>query len=380
MRLLIITEFFPIGNKTTGGVEAVMFHRVNLLKRRHQVTVICQRQGDEADIHEKNLDVLRIGPAYPYTNEGHVFARLGYAINAFRKAKSIPTDIIEGTNFISYLPAALSGLVNGIPRVATYHECWVGGTWIKNKGLWTGLCGEIWERIALRLGWTRIFSISEFTRDALIAAHVPATRIEVIPNGIDLSAFDFRVKKETKPTIVCVSRLIPTKKVDVLIRALPYVVRRVRDIQVHIVGYGDERERLERLADDLGVREHVTFFGRIPENREVFKIIKAGQVFVLPSEMEGFGIVVLEAMASGLPVVCADIPPLREVTGGGKGGFLFTPGDHDDLSMKLVTLLMDKQIYAAKVKEAKERVQAYAWPSIIRKLDRAYRDIVEKSK
>jgi glycosyltransferase involved in cell wall biosynthesis len=106
----------------------------------------------------------------------------------------------------------------------------------------------------------------------------------------------------------------------------------------------------------------------------VRKIIERAQVFALPSDSEGFGIVVLEAMASGVPVVCSDIPPLREVTAG-RGALLFEPGDSDDLAEKLIALLTDEELYRGKVAEASSRAQQFAWPRVLSKIEAIYADV-----
>jgi glycosyltransferase involved in cell wall biosynthesis len=264
--------------------------------------------------------------------------------------------------------------VKRIPRIATYHESWVGGQWIQNKGWWTGGLGELWERISLRLAWTRIISVSEFTKGTLVAGGVPEQLVEVVPNGIDPSQFDPGAPKDERPTIACVSRLISTKRVDLLIRALPQVSKQVPDVQLRIVGVGAEDQPLRALAQSLGVAERVNFLGRVADHREVRKMIEGARVFALPSDSEGFGIVVLEAMASGVPVVCSDIPPLREVTAG-QGALLFEPGDSDDLAEKLIALLTDEDLYRGKVAEASSRAQQFAWPKVLASIEAIYADV-----
>lgn len=378
MRLLFLTEYYPGADRVfTGGVETRAWQVARALAERHDVTVVTSRRGHEPrEASEGGVRVLRVGPAYPYSNEGYVLKRLCWAVSAFLRALRVDADVVEGTSFLTYVPAALTGLVKRIPRIATYHESWVGGHWIRNKGWWTGGLGELWERLSLRLVWTRIISVSEFTKGILVAGGVPERLVEVVPNGIDPSQFDPGAPKDERPTIACVSRLISTKRVDLLIRALPQVSEQIPDVRVQIVGAGAEDQALRALAQSLGVAERITFLGRVADHREVRKIIERARVFALPSDSEGFGIVVLEAMASGVPVVCSDIPPLREVTAG-QGALLFEPGDSDDLAEKLTLLLTDERVYEEKAREASERVQDFAWPVLILRIEGVYEEVVQ---
>jgi glycosyltransferase involved in cell wall biosynthesis len=374
--MLFLTEYYPGPGETfTGGVETRSWHVTRALAERHDVTVVTSRRaGEPRRTKEGRLVIRRVGLPYPYSNEGYVLKRLWWAVSALLRALRVRADVIEGTSFLTYVPAALAGWMKRIPRIATYHETWVGGQWIQGKGWWTGGLGELWERLALRLRWTRIISVSEFTRDGLVDAGIPDRLIEVVPNGIDLDEFGIDVPKAGHSTVACISRLISTKRVDVLIRAIPDVVRQVPDLHVEVVGVGAEEEPLHRLADDVGVADRVSFLGRVDSNEEVRRIVKRAHAFALPSESEGFGIVVLEAMASGVPVACSDIPPLRELTAG-QGALLFRPGDPGDLAGKLIALLTDKGMYERKVAEASERAQEFAWPKVLRRIDAIYTDV-----
>ena len=375
MRLLFLTEFYPGDGETfTGGVEARAWHVTRALAKDHTVTVVTsRRRGEPRETVRGRLRVLRVGPSYPYSNNGYVLHRLLWAMRAFLAGRRIDADVVEGTSFLTYVPAALIGRARGIPRVATYHETWLG-SWVKRKGRWTGTLGEVWERLALRLGWTRIISVSAFTKRALIAAGVAPDRIDVVPNGIDLSRFEFEAEQPGSPTIACVSRLIDSKRVDLLIRALPHVAERVPAVRVELVGTGSELESLRELATATGVGDRVSFLGRVASNDEVLRTVKRASVFALPSESEGFGIVVLEAMAAGVPVVCTDIEPLRELTGG-RGALLFSPGDRDGLAEMLVSLLTDARLRDEKAREASDRARDFAWPALVAQLESVYGEL-----
>lgn len=374
--MLFLTEYYPGPDETfTGGVEARAWEVTRTLAERHEVTVVTSRRaGEPRSGSEAGVRILRVGLTYPYSNEGHVLKRLCWAISAFIRALRVDADVVEGTSFLTYVPAALTGWAKRIPRVATYHETWVGGQWVRNKGWWTGGLGELWERLALRLRWTRIISVSESTKRALVAGGAPERLIAVVPNGIDPSDFAQGEGSDRPRTVACVSRLISTKRVDLLIRAVPEVAEQVPDIEAEIVGSGEEESALRQLAETLGVSDRIAFRGRVADNREVRRVIGNARVFALPSESEGFGIVVLEAMASGVPVVCSDIEPLREVTAG-RGALLFRPGDAHDLAEKLAAILTDEELYRRKEAEAADRAGEFAWSSLVPRIEAIYEDV-----
>jgi phosphatidyl-myo-inositol dimannoside synthase len=165
---------------------------------------------------------------------------------------------------------------------------------------------------------------------------------------------------------VCVSRLWPRKGQDMLIRALPTIRRRVPDAALLLVGAGPYEERLRTMADELGVGEHVIMTGRVPWE-ELPAHYAAGDVFAMPCrthgrglDVEGLGIVYLEASATGLPVVAgrsggAPETVLEDVT-----GHVVDGRDVDQIADRVATLLADPAL-AAEMGEAGRRWVSRNW-------------------
>ena len=164
--------------------------------------------------------------------------------------------------------------------------------------------------------------VSKYTRSRFAAAFGPSAGLELLPPGVDTDVFtpdpagraEIRARHGLgdRPTVVCVSRLVPRKGQDMLIHALPELRRRVPDVALLLVGGGPYRASLERLADSLGVAADVTFTGSVPWP-ELPAHYAAGDVFAMPArtrgkglDVEGLGIVYLEASATGLPVVAGN--------------------------------------------------------------------------
>ncbi len=178
--------------------------------------------------------------------------------------------------------------------------------------------------------------VSDYTRTRFAAAFGPMAGLEHLPSGVDPAVFhpDPGAREEIRgrhglgdrPTVVCVSRLVPRKGQDMLVRALPELRRRVPDTALLLVGGGPYRKQLTRMAAELGIAEHVLLTGSVPWE-ELPAHYAAGDVFAMPArtrgkglDVEGLGIVYLEASATGLPVVAgrsggAPETVLDEVTG-----------------------------------------------------------------
>jgi len=166
-------------------------------------------------------------------------------------------------------------------------------------------------------------------------------RIDVVPELIDLDSWDRAVaaspREEGPPRILTVAHLYPRKGVDTLLRAFASLPA---EAHLRIVGTGPERERLEHLANTLGLKDRVHFLGHLPFAALVGEYRNA-TLFALPTEQEGFGIVFLEAMASSLPIVATRVAAVPEVVSDGVTALLANPGDESTLAQMLQTLLAD---------------------------------------
>ena len=174
-------------------------------------------------------------------------------------------------------------------------------------------------------------------------------KFKEMPFGVDINRFrpNFKRPLKKEKTILFVGGLDRAhyfKGVDVLLRAVSQL--KAHFWHLNIVGDGDLREKYEQEAKKLGIGEKVSFLGRLPDNRLV-QIYQEADVFVLPSvsQNEAFGIVLLEAMASGVPVVASALPGVRKVFSFGQEGFLAEPGNAIDLANKIDLILSnpDKQ-------------------------------------
>ena len=205
--------------------------------------------------------------------------------------------------------------------------------------------------------------VSRYTRSRFAAAFGPMAALEHLPSGVDTELYrpDPAARAEIRarhglgdrPTIVCVSRLVPRKGQDMLILALPKIRERVPDAVLLLVGGGPSKERLRALADATGVGEHVVMTGSVPW-RELPAHYVAGDVFAMPCrtrgrglDVEALGLVFLEASASGLPVVAGDSGGAPETVREGETGHVVSGRDVDGLAEAVGGLLGSPERCAA---------------------------------
>ena len=379
MKVGIVTEFFPASERVEirGGVEARAFHVAKRLAKNHEVVVLTSRERGTPERDEfLGIEVLRFGREREYAQRWALTARLSF-IAGGRRAEG-EFDLVDGYNFTSYLVAWGIAKKLEVPAIATYHDVWLG-EWVKHIGA-SGVFGEVLERYVLSRRWEKFIAVSGYTRGRLVGAGVAEDRIEIIPSGIDFSMFEgIKTEKYPEPSVCCIARLVDYKRVDDLLRALSLVKGEIPDVSCKIIGSGPEEGRLKALAEGLNLRKNVEFLGFIEEHRRVAEILKSSHAFCLPSTVEGLGLVVVEAMAAGVPFVVSELPALVETTGR-KGGLFFKPFDHRDLADKLLLVLGNKKIQRAFAAEGTERAKTYDWKVLVDRIERVYEDIVTRGR
>ncbi len=207
----------------------------------------------------------------------------------------------------------------------------------------------------------------------------------VIPNAVDADTFNpendgSRIRKkhgikEDENMVLYVGRVVPHKGIQYLIRSATYMDDNVKYV---IVGTGEYKEYLMQLVRSNDLEDRVIFAGRVPM-KELPEYYAATDVFVLPSisRLEAFGIVALEALASGVPVVVSDIPGVRDVIVEGRHGLLAEPMKPIDIAGKIRTILENPDM-AKKMGELGRKVveEKYTWDKVAEQIEGVYEDII----
>jgi glycosyltransferase involved in cell wall biosynthesis len=202
----------------------------------------------------------------------------------------------------------------------------------------------------------KIIAVSETTRvDVSRSYRVPAERVRMIHHGVDAALLNLR-RENVERFILCVSTLHPHKNIERLLRAY---AREPRDCRLVLAGMkGFQADAIERLIGQLDVRARVTVTGWIPRENLVALYDRAWAC-VYPSTFEGFGMPALEAMAAGVPLLCSDIPPLREVAG--DCALYFGPSDEDALARGLTRIVSDEGLRTNLRIQGRQRARTFTW-------------------
>ncbi|HSC70723.1 MAG TPA: glycosyltransferase family 4 protein, partial [Candidatus Methylomirabilis sp.] len=205
---------------------------------------------------------------------------------------------------------------------------------------------------------------SRYSRKRIVQAYgIPAAKVVIVPELIDLSAWteeglSHGEVRTDPPAILTVAHMYPRKNLGLLLKAYA----RLRDagipFQGWVVGDGPRRRAWERLRDSLGLQDRVTFLGTIPR-RQLLERYRQAAIFCLPSRQEGFGIVFLEAMACGKPIVAARAAAVPETVADGENGFLVDPDDPEALARALMALLREPDLCQEMGEAARRRVEQY---------------------
>jgi N-acetyl-alpha-D-glucosaminyl L-malate synthase BshA len=229
-----------------------------------------------------------------------------------------------------------------------------------------------------------VTAVSNSLRDDTTRHLRIASDIAVIPNFLDCdywrSQYDPALRTELCPPdrydglLLHVSNLRPVKRLDAVLAIFRHVRER-RRVKLLIVGDGPERPRVERLAMDAGLDEHVQILG---EQDDVRSILSVADVFLLPSAQESFGLAALEAMACGLPVVASHVGGLPEVIEHGRTGFLFPPDDIGEMAHATVALLTDRPLHRTIAEAARASVaERFCEGVIVPQYEAFYRQLVD---
>lgn len=204
----------------------------------------------------------------------------------------------------------------------------------------------------------KIIVPTQHTKKHIIAeAQLQSKKIEIIPCGRAFLHEKQEAKKRAAAQILCISRLEPGKGQDLLIRALPTVLQKIPHAKLLIVGTGDFLPELKKLARELHVAEQIQFTGWVSSTTSY---LQTATVAAFPSmwDLEGFGVVAIEAMAAGVPLVGFNRGPLNEIVTNNKDGLLVEPGNSDALARALIQLLSDSQLRHTLAKNARATVES----------------------
>jgi glycosyltransferase involved in cell wall biosynthesis len=221
-----------------------------------------------------------------------------------------------------------------------------------------------------------VIALTEHMKDAMQALY--SRDVIVVPNGINLNEIAERGAEGGNPgkEVLFVGRLHPVKGAQYLLGAMSIVHRELPEAKLILVGDGEEREHLETLTDNLGIRECVEFAGRVPHER-VQDYMNQAEVFVLSSLSEGFPVTILEAMACGLPVVATRVGGVPDIIEDGTNGYLVDAMNQEQIAEALLKLLQNDQLRKEISNNNRKEAERYRWNTVAATLEGIYQKSLE---
>lgn len=219
-----------------------------------------------------------------------------------------------------------------------------------------------------------IVSISESSKEELVARGLDEKRIRVSYCGIERPDFEPDTDAPRKPLVTYLGRLEAYKNVDVMLRAMALLSDRFPDAQILVIGRGGEQARLEVLARELGLEKRTRFTGFVSDE-ERNALLSKTRVCVCPSEKEGWGLTVIEANATGTPVVARDAPGLRESVRHGETGFLVSAPSPEQFAERIGELLADDALATRMSREALLWSKKFDWDIAAREMFEALNSV-----
>jgi len=318
--------------------------------------------------------------------KGFVMPRLDRAISAglarrlHEYIKFGNFDVVHGQDIYSSMAllSIHSARKRKIPSVLTCHSVH------KSGGIWRLIYRPI---ISAMEHANRVIAVSGAAKGFCVALGVPGDKIEVIPNGVDLSIFNtnvdgsaMRSKLNVKqgPLVATAIRLVKRKGPEHLVNAFSKVLKKMPNAKLAVAGGGTEAASLRAQIKKLGMGKSVFMLGKL-QREEVARLMVAADVFVLPSLFESFGLVLLEAMAVGTPVVCTRTQGALEIVKDGEDGLIVPPGDDDALADAIVRVLSDRQLAKRLMTSGQKTVhEKFSWEKTAKKTLALYRTVCEE--
>ncbi|MBI4619596.1 MAG: glycosyltransferase family 4 protein [Desulfobacterales bacterium] len=385
-----------------GGAPRVLHEESKRLKQRGHNVWVLTRQVPNSDLTENIIEGVkelryRIVGSNP----------LVYILSSFFNSRRLFEEIVRGKCFdvmnfhqpFSALGVNLSRKSKGIKKVYTFHSPAFKEYETRNKptsttlGRWYYKLNSYFrkriERHSLKK-CVKIRTLSEYMKRELLSCHgVADEKVIVIPGGVDTDRFTpssdrLKLKKELrvpieKTLLLSVRNLVPRMGLENLIYAMADVVKKTRNVYLIFGGEGALEERLKGLVEQLGLGLFVRFEGFIPENKLPF-YYQAADLFVLPTKMlEGFGLVTVESLSCGTPVLGTPIGGTKEILAGLDTRLLFEGTEPRDISERILYFLnRQSELEDLRDKCRQFAVDNYSWDDVVQRLEKVFEKIAQQ--
>lgn len=362
-----------IGGGEIGGAEELVLTLIKLTDpSRYEVHLICLCQGPFADLVRKEgfptsvipmrnkMDLSKIGAVRRYIREQQI-------------------DLVHTHGVRANLIGRPAAKHEGIPVVTTFHSMLrydYDRAWKASLARFLTMRGNHYT--------DRFIAISHAIKEDLLDMQIPADKIQVIHSGLDVSKFSSEQNPDKireqfglasdRLTFTMVARLHPVKGHRYFLQAARQIMDAGIKAQFLLIGEGIDRPELEAQVKELGLDSVVHMPGYYRQVEDVYGIT---DILCVPSLMEGLGLVILEGMYFGVPVIASRVGGIPELIEDGKSGILIPPADAGALFAAMHQLAVDKQMAQILARQGKERVQDFTVENMARQVEACYAALLE---
>lgn len=385
MHIAFFTNYYhPVVN---GVVRSVASFREALMRQGHNVFVFAQSDGDYKDTEPF---IFRY-PSLPLPLPGDISAALPVSPFVEQLLPSLKLNVIH-THHPILLGQTARRRANelGLPLVFTFHtQYWEYTHYVPfpQEAIQEFLKNQIhkWLRDYMQK-CQHVILPSESMKEILVRDYGLESRYTVIPTGTNLEPFleadgkSWRAEMGWQKDMVLISvgRLAPEKNWDTLLQAFAKVHTEHPEVRLVVIGDGPARQSLETLSTELGVADRVTFTGSLPFEA-IPRYLKAADIFTFASVTETQGLVTIEAMAAGLPIVAVDGPGTRDIVAHGRQGLL-VKNDPEALARGINKLLASPERLQKLSTSALKKARTFDINQLAKQLIRVYEEAIEAKK
>jgi len=385
MKVCIVTWEFP--PRIVGGIarhcEGLSKALAKLGLEMHVVTLDFPGSPDYEEVDNVKVYRARIEIGHPN------FITWAMLFNHFLEKRiadvneQVGFDLIHIHDWLTAPAGIASKHFLKKPLVTTVHSTEHGRSGLQSPDSYTI---DGWEWWATYEAGRVIVTSNSMKNEVCGHFHLPWEKVKIIPNGIDASRFHVKVDRPSvrgrygvgsnEKLVLYVGRLVPQKGVEHLIRAVPLIAQRHPNAKFVIAGDGWLRDHLERLARSTGYGWKIRFVGFVPDS-EMLALMSSADVLVIPSIYEPFGIVALEGMAAGVPVVASKVGGLAELIEHDKTGVHVYPGKPESIAWGVDHVLSNPEHASWMAREALEKVKnVHTWEAVASETLQIYKEVL----
>ncbi|OIN93770.1 hypothetical protein CO015_02795 [candidate division WWE3 bacterium CG_4_8_14_3_um_filter_42_11] len=350
---------YIIHTAAKGGAEVMLYNLIKCLDRKRfkpHLLVIYNKNGDPNFFDSLNIPILKIYRR-PKT------LGIGLLIKTVLFIRKINPTIVHTHLFGGDTWGRIAAILAKVPVIITTEH----STNLKETRL-----QRVIKKI-LSQKTKRITAISQSVKEFSVKMDsIFQDRLRVIPNGVDTQFYSPSKRKLFPRYIISIGRLVEEKGFDVLIGAFEKAQTRHSEIKLYIVGEGPSDQNLKQLVKDRNLSQSVSFLGY---RDEVKKLLGGAEIYVQTSKVEGLGISILEAMATGLPVIATQVGGIPEVIRNQYNGILIEPNNTEDLS-QAINMLLENRPFAQRIGRTARKtvVEKYSLKTMVSRYEKLYFD------